>query len=214
MQICLHSSAAAPYVYMAITIYIVDRIIRGLKTRYTTARLTPISDMGMTRVEIPAMNAGWRAGQHVRLQILSRGMGRMGWAEVHPFTIASVSQAEDGTGLVLMCKKTGGWTRKLFDLAKKPAASEFVKVGSQDVKVLVEGPYGGPGHTMFCSFSGAMLVCGGSGITFALSAIQDLVAKDLEGESRLKTIDLVWTIPDPSEYSTALSSKSASPLKL
>lgn len=107
-----------------------------------------------------------------------------------------------------MCKKTGGWTRKLFDLAKKPSATssatshDIIKAPttslSQDVKVLVEGPYGGPGHTMFCSFSGAMFVCGGSGITFALSAIRDLVNKDLEGESRSKTIDLVWTIPDPS----------------
>ena len=77
---------------MAIAIYIVDRIIRGLKTRYTTARLTAIPDMGMTRVEIPNVNDGWRAGQHVRLQVLSKGMGRLGWAEVHPFTIASVSQ--------------------------------------------------------------------------------------------------------------------------
>lgn len=87
----MHSSAAAPYVWMAIGIYLVDRILRALKTRYTTARLTPIPDMGMTRVEIPSVNAGWRAGQHVRLQVLSKGMGRMGWAEVHPFTIASVS---------------------------------------------------------------------------------------------------------------------------
>ncbi|THH20120.1 hypothetical protein EUX98_g8647 [Antrodiella citrinella] len=204
-SICMHSSAAAPYVWMAIGIYLVDRILRALKTRYTTARLTPIPDMGMTRVEIPAVNAGWRAGQHVRLQVLSKEMGRMGWAEVHPFTIASVSGSNDGSGLVVMCKKTGTWTRKLFDLAKKPApvsshllntTSGFPSM-SQDVKVLVEGPYGGPGHTMFCSFSGAMFVCGGSGITFALGAIQDLMVKDMDGESLLKTIDLVWTIPDP-----------------
>lgn len=105
-----------------------------------------------------------------------------------------------------MCKKTGTWTRRLFDLAKKPApvSSHLMATtsgfpsSSQDVKVLVEGPYGGPGHTMFCSFSGAMFVCGGSGITFALGAIQDLMMKDMDGESLLKTIDLVWTIPDPS----------------
>lgn len=88
----MHTSAAAPYVWMAVGIYLVDRIIRALKTRYTTARLTAIPDMGMTRVEIPTINAGWRSGQHVRLQVLSKGMGRLGWAEVHPFTVASVSQ--------------------------------------------------------------------------------------------------------------------------
>ena len=56
---------------------------------------------------------------------------------------------------------------------------------------------GGPGHTVFSSFSGAMFIAGGSGITFALGAIQDLVQKDLQGQSRLKVIELVWTISDP-----------------
>lgn len=59
-------------------------------------------------------------------------------------------------------------------------------------------PYlGGPGHTLFASFSGALFVAGGSGITFALSAVQDLVQKDLRGESRLKSIELVWIVQDP-----------------
>lgn len=34
---------------------------------------------------------------------------------------------------------------------------------------------GGTGHSVFASFSAAMFIVGGSGITFALSAIQDLV---------------------------------------
>ena len=34
---------------------------------------------------------------------------------------------------------------------------------------------GGTGHSVFASFSAAMFVVGGSGITFALSAIQDLI---------------------------------------
>lgn len=34
---------------------------------------------------------------------------------------------------------------------------------------------GGPGHSVFASYSAAMFVVGGSGITFALSAVQDLV---------------------------------------
>lgn len=56
---------------------------------------------------------------------------------------------------------------------------------------------GGPGQTIFSSFSAAVFVVGGSGITFALSSIQDLVRKDLKGRSRVKIIELVWTIPDP-----------------
>ena len=50
---------------------------------------------------------------------------------------------------------------------------------------------------MFTSFSGAVLVAGGSGITFALSVVQDLIQQDLKGWSRVKIIELVWTVRDP-----------------
>lgn len=46
----------------------------------------------MTLVEIPKITSGWRAGQHVRIRIVSRTMGALRWAECHPFTIASVSK--------------------------------------------------------------------------------------------------------------------------
>ena len=67
-------------------------------------------------------------------------MGWFGWAEVHPFTIASV--AESGPeGMVLMCKRTGGWTRKLYEIAKLGGYEEG-GVGGREVRVVVEGPYG------------------------------------------------------------------------
>ncbi|EEB87348.1 hypothetical protein MPER_15321 [Moniliophthora perniciosa FA553] len=43
-------------------------------------------------------------------------MGAFGWTEVHSFTIASVPDGPEG--VVLMCKKAGDWTERLFDLAK------------------------------------------------------------------------------------------------
>ena len=97
---------------------------------------------------IPSINHGWRAGQHVRIRVLSTSLGWLGWTEPHPFTIAS-APVDSGTGLtgeeglVLICKKAGGWTSKLFDMAK---ASRPVESGSsithRSVKVLIEGPYG------------------------------------------------------------------------
>ena len=56
---------------------------------------------------------------------------------------------------------------------------------------------GGPGHRVFSSFSAAVVVAGGTGITFALSVIQDLIQKDLKAESRVKVLDLIWVIQDP-----------------
>lgn len=195
--VCMHSTPSVPYVLIAIALYIFDRILRIAKTRSTTARLTAVSELSMTRVEIHAINAGWRAGQHVRIRVLNRAMGLTGWMELHPFTIASVAKSETDEGLVLMVKKAGNWTNRLFELAKRAEYSE-AQGADKNVKVLIEGPYGGPGHTMFASFSGALFVAGGSGITFALGAVQDLVKKDIEGLSRVKAIGLVWSIPDPS----------------
>ena len=107
-------------------------------------------------------------------------------------------QSPNGEGLVLMCKKAGMWTSKLFDTARRAEYGEANGL-TRDVKVLVEGPYGGPGHTLYGSFSGALVVAGGSGITFALGLVQDLIQKDVEGRSRLKAIELVWSVQDPCE---------------
>jgi ferric-chelate reductase len=44
------------------------------------------------------------------------------------------------------------------------------------------------------------MVIGGSGITFALPIIQDLVQKGTRGESRVKVIGLSWIVPNPGLY--------------
>lgn len=54
---------------------------------------------------------------------------------------------------------------------------------------------------MFASFSSAVFVCGGSGITFAMSVIQELVQKEEMGQSRMKMINLIWIVQDPGKYS-------------
>ncbi|KAI0954316.1 hypothetical protein AcV7_007581 [Taiwanofungus camphoratus] len=150
--------------------------------------------LNMMRIEVPQLNAGWRAEQHLRIKVLSRGMGRLGWSESHPFTIASVSKDHGAEGLVLMCKKAGDWTGKL---AKRAEYGEAGGVG-RDVKVLIEGPYGGPGHSIPSSFSSAMVVAGGSGITYALSTMQELMKKDAQRSSCVKIVEFVWSVPNPS----------------
>ncbi|KAG1733904.1 uncharacterized protein EDB91DRAFT_1147924 [Suillus paluster] len=195
---CYHEPACVPYVIAACVFYILDHIARAVKTRVTTARLRPLPELGITRVEVPSLNAGWRAGQHVRLRVLSSSMGWWGWTEVHPFTIASVTQTSEG--MVLMCKKTGRWTSSLFRMAQTASYSETGNEVGRNVKVMVEGPYGGVGHTMMSSYSGAMFVVGGSGISFALSAVQDLI----QTATDVKVIDIVWSIQDPASLSPLL----------
>jgi len=200
--VCLHAPAAIPWVVVATSIYGLDHLIRIVKSRISEVTLRPMQDLGLVRVEIPHINAGWRAGQHVRLRVLSSGMGPLGWTEVHPFTIASVG----GDGMVLMCKKTGkagSWTSKLYDMATGSASPEKA-VTSTKAKVIIEGPYGGIGHTMMDKYSGALFICGGSGITFALAAMQELIQKDIAGRSCVKTLELVWCVQNPDSLMSML----------
>jgi hypothetical protein len=71
-------------------------------------------------------------------------------------------------------------------------------VGPRIVGLVVETKsdfIGGIGDTTVPNYTGAMFVVGGSGVTFALSAVQDLV---LAGDrSRTKVIEVVWSIVDP-----------------
>ncbi|KAF8628831.1 hypothetical protein AX17_005892 [Amanita inopinata Kibby_2008] len=210
--IYLHQPSTLPYIIALSAPFCFDHLLRILKTRYVTATIRPLPSLSATRIEIPTLNSGWRAGQHVRVRILSassHGLGLFGWMESHPFTIASAPVrsknqrlAVGEEGLVLICKKAGGWTGRLFDMAKKGGyiesgmAAGGVDIG-RSVKVLIEGPYAGPGHAIYASFSAVAMIVGGSGITFALSVIQDLVQKDLHGESRVKFIELVWMVQNP-----------------
>ncbi|KAG0697450.1 hypothetical protein DFH29DRAFT_1003688 [Suillus ampliporus] len=186
---CYHEPACVPYIIAACVFYIFGHVIRAVKTRITTARPRPLPELGITRVEVPSLNSGWRAGQHVRLRVLSSSMGWWGWTEVHPFTIANVTQTSEG--MVLMCKRTGRWTNSPFSMAQTASYGETGKDVGRDVRVIVEGPYGGVGHTVMSSYSGAMFVVGGSGVSFALSAVQDLI----QAATDVKVIDIVLNSP-------------------
>ncbi|KAG6376746.1 hypothetical protein JVT61DRAFT_1765 [Boletus reticuloceps] len=177
---CYHMDACVPFVIGGAVVYGVDHVIRAIKTRITVATLRTIPEMGLTRVDIPSLKTGWVAGQHVRLRVLSTSIGLWGMTEVHPFTIASATNTEEG--LVLMCKKTGYWTNKLYEMAQTAESTQRGQESVRRVRVMVEGPY-------VPNYSGAMFIVGGSGVTFALSVIQELVlASD---RSRTKVIEIV-----------------------
>ncbi|KAL5524839.1 hypothetical protein ACEPAF_9985 [Sanghuangporus sanghuang] len=190
-----HQAVCSKYVLLAVGIYGFDHLFRIVKTRFATARLTAVPELGLTHVEVPSVGAGWRAGQHVRLRVLSGSMGWFGWTTAHPFTIASASESDKG--MVLMCKKAGGWTRKLYTAASQSGTggieNGYNMQSTREMKVIVEGPYGGTGHVVMSSYSSVLLVAGGSGITFGLGAAEELIQDILNGRSSVKFIELVWS---------------------
>ncbi len=147
----IHQTFAIRYIAIAAAFYGADRVLRVIKSRMTVAYLQTIPDLGTTLVMMPRASGGWRAGQHIRIRVLKGDM----ILETHPFTIACACEGQkDGLigiggadGMILMVKKAGDWTRKLYDLAAQAdmegsdAESSVVGRGTR-VKVLVDGPYG------------------------------------------------------------------------
>jgi predicted ferric reductase len=157
-----HQPRSAFYAIIALSIFILDRLLRLFKLNYVQAHLTPFPASSSIMITIPTLRSGWRAGQHVFLTIPSlRTSGGMNWVESHPFTIASASDGQEG--VVLIVKKAGDWTRGLYDFAQAGEGSmggnalEEGKEGMQMIaynaggqngpspgracRIIVDGPY-------------------------------------------------------------------------
>jgi ferric-chelate reductase len=59
-QVHHHAVPMQKYVLAAAVIYAADRAIRLLKTRVVVATVSTIPKLGMTKIMIPSLNAGWR----------------------------------------------------------------------------------------------------------------------------------------------------------
>ncbi|QRW07167.1 Ferric reductase like transmembrane component [Ceratobasidium sp. AG-Ba] len=199
---CYHVPACVPYGIAGLAIYTFDQLVRVLKSHVTTATITPVPALKCTQLSVPHLTRGWRAGQHVRVRVLNSGVGMLGWAETHPFTIASISAPDgNGDGLTLLCKRAGDWTENLYKMslpssaASEKAGAPGVGAGAR-VHVVIEGPYGGPSSAIPTSFTSALVVCGGSGITFGTSSIEEMVVGAETGCSRVRRCELVWVVQE------------------
>ncbi|ODN75812.1 hypothetical protein L202_05812 [Cryptococcus amylolentus CBS 6039] len=195
IALAYHEPPTAMLAIVSLIIYGKDIILRlALKTRVTNARLVPLPGSQSIQV-ITSFQSGWRAGQHVFLRVPAlRQVGGMSFWENHPFSVASA----EGDEMVLVVKRAGDWTRALYELAsqgdmngEKGMEKGYANVG-KECRVIVEGPYGGPGPLVMASYSSVLLVSGGSGVTFALSVLDDLIKKAFMGHCRAKTIHFVW----------------------
>ncbi|KAF8202804.1 hypothetical protein K438DRAFT_1581076 [Mycena galopus ATCC 62051] len=154
------------------------------------------------------------AGQHVQLRAL---IGARAW-EAHPLSICCAEEgvtclrAPDGgpIGMLLAARACGDWSRALHDFATAPKRVLDTKIkenftpssASDDAlpgrkaHLILEGPYGGPSlHAP--SFERVLLFAGGSGVTFTLRVLDDLVGRCArlgrrDGGEVIKTRRVVW----------------------
>jgi predicted ferric reductase len=153
-QSYLHRSACVPYVLAAVGLYAFDHLVRIVRTRHTTGWLTAEHALngGTTLVHVPSLRAGWRAGQHVRVRVVSGGW--FAWlatwflGRARPFTIAT---GPHSGGMMLQIKAVRSGTRNLLRMAgdagdinlKEMSTSvEHGRGSARGVRVIVEGPYG------------------------------------------------------------------------
>ncbi|GJJ09433.1 hypothetical protein Clacol_003655 [Clathrus columnatus] len=152
------------------------------------AVLVPV-DNQMTLIHIQNCDGGWIAGQHLRLRVFFSG--RM--YESHPLTIANapapISCTTSGE-IILGARVSGDWTYAL---------NEAARLAEKDlrVNVMLDGPYGGSSIDLG-DYENALLVAGGSGITFTLGLLDDIVGRVVnmkrKAGEKTKRIDFAWCI--------------------
>lgn len=158
--------------------------------------------MVRSQVRVHDCNEGWVAGQHICLRVFFSG--RM--LESHPLSILSAPPAYSclsNPGLLLAARVNGDWTRALNTYVRKQQERLVGTDESKDrdvsipVQVMMDGPYGGSSIDLG-QYETVLLVSGGSGVTFTLGLLDDIVGRCLKlrrrGGERTRRIEFVWCI--------------------
>lgn len=166
---------------------------------------------------------GFRAGQFLSIRLFFSPPKPTIWStfrafESHPFSIATAPATnsilndpnliKESLGVELFIKScgTGSWTGDLEATAQLATQLDdlepgFDEEGSRIKKklylwALVEGPYGGLGPFVTFEQENILLVAGGSGMSFILGILDELVARKLRTGGR---ISVVWAIKERGE---------------
>ncbi|KAI5119309.1 hypothetical protein M0805_004553 [Coniferiporia weirii] len=135
----------------------------------------------------------WRPGQHAFLIVPSVSHSPL---EAHPFSIASLDAPDRGeVDLKFIIRAQTGFTRRLYDYAsrvssEKPPISDGIS-GCQ-VSAYMDGPYGSPPSVN--TYPNVILVAGGSGISYTLPIILDIVRRKNDRLSVCQRVLFLWFI--------------------
>lgn len=163
------------------------------------------------QIHVPYSTSGWLAGQHVRLRVFFQGR----IFESHPLSIFSATPdisciTSMPQGLSFGARAIGDWSKALNKYALDGVAELQAVCDKEDiiqekrsmpaevpVQVMLDGPYGG------CSvdlgdYETALLFAGGSGITFTLGVLDDIVGRCVKQGRKngevTKRIEFAWCV--------------------
>lgn len=206
--IMLHAPLSRTYVWVAVALFFFDRLARVLVTlvanlslfhRKTPGRnwlwanhatLTPLPG-NVTRISIDKPVLKWSPGQHVFLSCHS-----VVPLQSHPFSIASLPSDQKLEFLVQA--RTGGTKRfHRFATRRNELSASHNSHMIQRKLVGVEGPYGT--HRPLHQFDSVVFLAGGTGATFTVPLMRDLVQRWKNSQQGTwgivtKRVRFVWVI--------------------
>ena len=133
--------------------------------------------------------------------------------ESHPLTIVNApasSSCVPGNTLTLAARVVGDWTRAINTYALQEQERVRLEKDEQPgvpVQVMIDGPYGGS-RVDLGEYESALLIAGGSGVTFTLGLLDDIVARCVKqgrahGE-KTRRIEFAWCVRSYGTLSTSL----------
>ena len=182
------------YLIAAAVIYSVCLLSSQLRTWFeygiTTSATLELTTSGAIRVSIPTTSSWW-PGQHIFIRFLTLDLHTL---TSHPFTICSLPipnrspspSTEDPMRSPLTMNfyisPRSGLTARLSSLTQQSP-------GGKNVRVLLDGPYGGLKHRTLQSFNKALLIAGGAGAGFTLPVIEDFLQREYPGGRRCQVTE-------------------------
>ncbi|KAH9850710.1 ferric reductase NAD binding domain-containing protein [Lenzites betulinus] len=187
------------YFWPALVVWAFDRVLRvarllwnnrgkgGTDHQYGTATVELVS-ADTIRLTLKR-KFRWRPGQHAYVVLPTVSDLP---TEAHPFTIASIAKSLDGTDgprekdVSFIIRGRSGFTGRLKEHAER--------TGESRVAAFVDGPYGCPPD--LSKYNTCILVAGGSGVSYTLPLLLDLVHRARAGTSDVRRVIFVWAVRD------------------
>ncbi|WRT68633.1 uncharacterized protein IL334_005611 [Kwoniella shivajii] len=208
----MHWKAMDVWIYPGVGLWVADRVIRVLRlvvlnklwirrslsasdipSKATISLLTPSTLL--LKFSSTSDHLNWSAGHH--FYVVMPGMSRFPW-EAHPFTACTVP-ANPGKGtqaeLAFIIRVRDGFTKRMKDKVDEVRKEKGLAVDDHvdvEVSAAVEGPYGVKSN--FTGYEGILMFAGGSGVSFAVANLIQILREIREGRSRVKFISIIWMV--------------------
>lgn len=191
----LHEQGYGFYVWPALLVWGLDRSFRLIRLLWHNRYNVESCSKAQAMVELLTPDTirltfkrkfHWKPGQHAYVSVPKISTLP---SEAHPFTIASIADNLDDTksdekDVVFLIRTRSGFTRQL---------RAFAESGESKIAAYVDGPYGSPPNLH--RYSTCVLVAGGSGISYTLPLLLDLIRRSsIGGSSEVQRILFIWIV--------------------